>query len=183
VFNGAMAAGSLAWGLVAQETGVPGTLVLGAAGLLVVAWVFHRVKLPTGEADLQASNHWPEPMLTEAVQHDRGPVMVQIEYRIRKRDAAAFLRAMQHVAQERRRDGAYAWGVAEHTGEPERVIEWFMVESWVEHLRQHRRVSRADADMQSAALAFHIGPDKPVVHHFLALDHRSVHAATNKEPV
>jgi len=81
VFNGAMAAGSLAWGLIAQELGVPGTLLVGAAGLAVVAWVFHRVKLPMGEADLQASNHWPEPMLTEPVHHDRGPVMVQIEYR------------------------------------------------------------------------------------------------------
>ena len=177
VFNGAMAAGSLAWGLIAQELGVPGTLLVGAVGLITVAGIFHRVKLPTGEADLQASNHWPEPMLTEPVVHDRGPVMVQIEYRIRKHDTAAFLQAMRHVAQERRRDGAYAWGVAEHTGEPERVIEWFMVESWAEHLRQHRRVSKADADMQSEALAFHIGPGKPMVHHFLALDIRNPNAS------
>ncbi|APW37412.1 MFS transporter [Rhodoferax koreense] len=170
VFNGAMAGGSLCWGLVAQEIGVPSTLLAGAVGLLAVGCVFHRVKLPTGEADLQASNHWPEPMLTEPVAHDRGPVLVQIEYRIAKRDIPAFLFAMRHVAQERRRDGAYAWGVAEHTGEPERVVEWFMVESWAEHLRQHRRVSKADADMQGEALRYHQGPDKPVVHHFLALD-------------
>jgi len=45
-----------------------------------------------------------------------------------------------------------------------------MVESWAEHLRQHRRVSKADADIRARVLAFHIGPDKPVVHHFLALD-------------
>ncbi|PZQ01411.1 MAG: MFS transporter [Variovorax paradoxus] len=170
VFNGAMAGGSLAWGLVAQEVGVPMALLVGAAGLVVVAFIFHRVKLPTGEADLQAANHWPEPMLTEPVAHDRGPVVIQIEYRIRKHDIPAFLHAMQAVARERRRDGAYAWGVAEHTGEPERVIEWFLVESWAEHLRQHHRVSKADADMQAEAVRFHIGPDKPVVHHFLALD-------------
>ncbi|MEF7616975.1 MFS transporter [Aquincola sp. MAHUQ-54] len=170
VFNGAMAGGSLGWGLIAQEAGVPGTLLAGGAGLVVVALLFHRAKLPTGEADLQASNHWPEPMLTEPVAHDRGPVVVQVEYRIRKHDIPAFLHAMKQVAQERRRDGAYAWGVAEHTGEPGRVIEWFMVESWAEHLRQHQRVSKADADMQAAALRFHVGPEKPVVHHFLALD-------------
>ncbi|KQP37980.1 MFS transporter [Pseudorhodoferax sp. Leaf274] len=170
VFNGAMAGGSLAWGLVAQQVGVPMALLVGAAGLVVVAFVFHRVKLPTGEADLQAANHWPEPMLTEPVAHDRGPVVIQIEYRIRKHDIPAFLHAMQAVARERRRDGAYAWGVAEHTGQPERVIEWFLVESWAEHLRQHHRVSKADADMQAAAVRFHIEPDKPVVHHFLALD-------------
>ncbi|MGH6646858.1 MFS transporter [Aquabacterium sp.] len=169
VFNGAMAAGSLAWGLFAQEVGIPTTLLIGAGGLVLVSLVSHRVKLPTGEADLQASNHWPEPMLTEPVAHDRGPVVIQVEYKVRKHDIPAFLHAMRHVAQERRRDGAYAWGVAEHTSEPERVIEWFMVESWAEHLRQHRRVSKADADLQAEALRFHTGPDRPVVHHFLAL--------------
>jgi len=180
VFNGAMAAGSLAWGVFAQGAGIPVALLAGAAGLVVAALLFHRVRLPRGEADLQASNHWPEPLLAAPVAHDRGPVLIQVEYRIRARDRAAFLQAMQHVAQERRRDGAYAWGVAEHTGEPERVIEWFLVESWAEHLRQHQRVSRADADLQAEALRFHIGPEHPVVHHFLAMDLRHAGAA---EPV
>lgn len=169
VFNGAMAAGSLGWGLVAGQLGLATTLLIGAAGLVLVALVFHRVKLPTGEADLQPSRHWPEPLLAEPAAHDRGPVMVQVEYRIRKEDQSAFLQAMQLVAAERRRDGAYAWGVAEHSSESERVIEWFLVESWAEHLRQHDRVSQADADLQAQALRFHQGPDKPVVHHFLAL--------------
>ena len=102
--------------------------------------------------------------------------MVQIEYRVRRHDLPAFLQAMQHVARERRRDGAYAWGVAEHTGEPGRVIEWFLVESWAEHLRQHQRVSHAAADQQAEARRFHIGPEAPVVHHFLALDARGVAA-------
>jgi hypothetical protein len=139
-----------------------------------VVAVSYRIKLPTGEADLQASNHWPEPLLAEPVAHDRGPVMIQVEYQVGRQDLPAFIEAMQHVARERRRDGAYAWGIAEHTGEPGRVIEWFLVESWAEHLRQHQRVSRADADLQAQALRFHVGPERPVVHHFLALDAASV---------
>ena len=177
VFNGAMAGGSLGWGLIAQEIGVPTTLIVGAAGLALVAFVFHRIKLPTGEADLQASNHWPEPMLSAPVAHDRGPVMVQVEYRIRKEDQPAFLQALERVSLERRRDGAYAWGITEHTNEPERLMEWFLVESWAEHLRQHHRVSHADADLQNEAIRFHIGPGKPVVHHFLALDMKHARAA------
>jgi MFS family permease len=170
VFNGAMAGGSLGWGLIAQEVGIPAALLAGGVGLVAVGFLLHRVKLPKGEADLQASNHWPEPLLTEPVAHDRGPVLVQIEYQVAKADIPAFLHAMRHVAQERRRDGAYAWGVSEHTGEPGLVLEWFMVESWAEHLRQHQRVSKADADMQAEVLRFHSGPGKPVVHHYLALD-------------
>ncbi len=79
--------------------------------------------------------------------------MVQVEYRIRKEDRPAFLQAMKRLSLERRRDGAYAWGITEHTADPERVMEWFLVESWAEHLRQHHRVSKADADLQARRCA------------------------------
>lgn len=169
VFNGGMAAGSLGWGLVAQQIGVRGALATAALGLLVVGLLFHRVRLPAGDADLQASRHWPEPLLAEPVAHDRGPVMIQIEYRIRAEDRPAFLAAVRRLAPERRRDGAYAWGLHEHTADPQRIVEWFMVESWAEHLRQHHRVSQADADLQGEVVRYHIGPGQPEVHHFLAL--------------
>ena len=169
VFNGAMAAGSLAWGLTAQAVGVPAALVISAAGLAVLALLFHRVRLPAGEANLQPSNHWPEPLLAQPVAHDRGPVMVQIDYRVRAEDRPAFIAAMHKLSAERRRDGAYAWGLQEHTSEPERIMEWFLVESWAEHLRQHHRVSHADADLQGEVLRYHQGPQPPAVHHFLAL--------------
>ena len=169
VFNGAMAAGSLGWGLVAREIGVPHALVASAIGLALVALLFHRVRLPVGEADLQASNHWPEPLSAEPVAHDRGPVLVHVEYRVRRQDRPEFLAAMKRLSHERLRDGAYAWGVVEHTGDAERVVEWFFVESWAEHLRQHRRVSHADAELQNDVLRFHMGPDQPEVHHFLSL--------------
>ncbi|MBN8749924.1 MAG: MFS transporter, partial [Variovorax sp.] len=77
--------------------------------------------------------------------------------------------AVRRLAPERRRDGAYAWGLHEHTADPERIVEWFMVESWAEHLRQHHRVSHADADLQDEVVRWHIGPQRPEVHHFLAL--------------
>lgn len=71
VFNGAMAAGSLLWGLVAQELGVAATLLVGGVGLLAAGLLFHRLRLPTGEADLQPSNHWPEPLVNTPVENDR----------------------------------------------------------------------------------------------------------------
>lgn len=177
VFNGAMAAGSLGWGLVAQALGLPATLLIGAVGMLAAGWAMHRVRLPVGEADLMPSNHWAEPLLDQPVEHDRGPVLIQIEYRIRPADRPAFLSALNHLSHERRRDGAYAWGVVEDASQAERVVEWFLVESWAEHLRQHQRVSKADADLQQETLRWHTGPEKPVVQHFLALDpaHPSAH--------
>jgi predicted MFS family arabinose efflux permease len=169
VFNGAMTAGSLGWGLVAQQVGVRPALLFAAAALLVAGFVFNRIKLPAGEADLVASNHWPEPLTADPVEHDRGPVLILIEYRIAKDKQSAFLQSLDRLSQERRRDGAYSWGVTEDAADPERIVEWFMVESWAEHLRQHKRVSKADADLQRETASFHIGPNAPVVRHFLTL--------------
>jgi Transmembrane secretion effector len=48
-------------------------------------------------------------------------------------------------------------------------MQWFPVESWVERLRQHQRVSQADAYLQREVLKFHLGRQRPVLHHLLAL--------------
>lgn len=170
VFNGAMTAGSIAWGLVAQEIGIPAALVAGAIGLAAVALLLHRVKLPSGEVDLMPSNHWPEPLTATPVAHDRGPVIITIEYRVLRPDQPAFLAELQRFSASRRRDGAYAWGVSEDSADPETIVEWFFVESWAEHLRQHQRVSHSDADVQAGVLRFHQGVDRPRARHLLAMD-------------
>jgi MFS family permease len=170
VFNGAMTAGSLAWGAVAEAVGVPATLIIGAIGLLGVGIVFHRLKLPRGEADLMASNHWPEPLTAEMVHNDRGPVLVLIEYTVDTLDRVDFLKALARLSSERRRDGAYGWGVTEDAAHPGKMVEWFMVESWAEHLRQHKRVSKADADIQEEVRRFHRGAQPPAVRHLLSIN-------------
>lgn len=169
VFNGASAAGSLIWGLVAEAIGLRGTLVAAGAVLILVAFAAMRLRLPAGEADLTPSNHWPEPAFAEPIENDRGPVTITIDYRVAPDNRAAFLAAIGRLAQERRRDGAFLWGVSEDAEDPARIVEWFMVASWAEHLRQHKRVSRADADVQAELARFHIGPDRPVVRHLLGL--------------
>lgn len=173
VFNGAMTAGSLGWGAVATLIGVPFTLLTGAAGLVALGLVAHRLKLPKGEADLMPSRHWPEPLTAAPVEHDRGPVLIQIEYRISPEERADFLKALARLSAERRRDGAYAWGITEDAADPGLMLEWFQVESWAEHLRQHHRVSKADADIQAEVLRFHRGEGRPVVRHFLAFNYPS----------
>jgi MFS family permease len=170
VFNGAMTAGSLGWGAVGEAAGVPGALLIGAIGLLLAGFIMHRLKLPSGETDLVPSNHWPEPLVAEPVAHDRGPVLILIEYTVEKQHRRAFLHTLDQLSQERRRDGAYGWGVTEDSADPQKMVEWFMVESWAEHLRQHKRVSNADADLQGKVLAYHNGPEKPVVRHFLTIN-------------
>jgi hypothetical protein len=51
---------------------------------------------------------------------------------------------------------------------PGRYLETFLVESWLEHLRQHERVTVADRQIETSVGAYHLGDDPPAVNHFLA---------------
>ncbi len=178
-FNGALAVGSVSWGFAAQAIGTDAALLVAGTGLAVTAGLAYSATLPSGEGDLTPSLHWPEPALAEPVAYDRGPVLITVTYRIRQPDRASFLAVLERLSEERRRDGAYAWGVSEDAVDPERVVEWFFVESWAEHLRQHRRVSQADAAIQLEARRFHQGPPEPTVQHLLALNPRRSAALTS----
>jgi MFS family permease len=168
VFFGGMAFGGLLWGQVAEFTSTRSVLAMSAGLGLMTALFATRLPLPSGTDDLTPSMHWPEPAI-EGVANDSGPVMVMIEYRVAQPDVAEFSTAIEALGTTRRRDGAYAWGVFQDTDSPERFVEYFIVESWIEHLRQHRRVSKADALLQAAVKAHHEGPDPPKVSHLIAL--------------
>ena len=92
-----------------------------------------------------------------------------VEYRIRPQDRDAFLDVLAKLEHERRRDGAYSWGVFEDAAQAGRIVETFLVESWVEHLRQHERVTNADRLLQEAMQQFQI-EGSPKVTHFIAVD-------------
>jgi MFS family permease len=169
VFQGSMAAGSTLWGSVASRIGVPSTLLI-AAGLLIAASLILAWRFPLDRAstlDLAPSAHWPTPLIDGTVEHDSGPVLVTIEYRVDPAKVPAFFTAIQEMRRIRRRDGAIHWGVYEDTAQPGSVVETFTVESWLEHLRQHDRVTNADRVHQEALAAFHAGDTPPVVRHFV----------------
>ncbi|WP_369058255.1 MFS transporter [Caulobacter sp. 73W] len=167
VFQGAMTGGSLIWGSLAARTDVATALMIAAAGQILALVLALVWRLPSGEpADLTPSGHWAEPHTTGAEQGDR-PVMIEIEYRVAPDQMDAFAAALRRFRAVRRRDGAIRWDVWEDHAEPGRVIEAFVVESWLEHERQHARVTNADRVEQDLLNAFHIGDQPPVVRHLL----------------
>ncbi|MDB5860321.1 MAG: transporter [Ramlibacter sp.] len=169
VFNAAMTVGSLAWGAVAEFTGVASTLWISSGLLLASALLAPGLPLPRGDLDLQPANHWPEPSHLEADESTEGPVMVQVEYCVASAIRVRFLSLIHELGRSRKRDGAYDWGVAADPAHPEIIVEWFRVASWNEHLRQHRRVSAADAALQARVLACHSGSRPPLVRHLISV--------------
>jgi MFS family permease len=169
VFFGAMAAGSALWGAVASRAGMPLAFVVAAAGVLAAIPLARRFPVAGASGlDLAPSVHWPAPRIVGAVDHDRGPVMVTVEYRVTPERVAAFARDMDAVRTIRERDGAFFWGLFVDAADPGRHVESFLVDSWIEHLRQHARVTVADRAVLERVRTHHAGPDGPVVAHWLA---------------
>jgi MFS family permease len=170
VMFAAMTLGSAVWGEVAGIAGLPLAHFVAAAGALVAIAVTWRWMLQTGAGvDLTPSMHWPAPIVTQTVENDEGPVLVTVEYRIAAHtDREAFLTAIARLARERGRDGAYAWGIFEDVAHPGQFLETFLVESWLEHLRQHERVTNADRILQERVHHLLEGP--PKVRHLITVE-------------
>lgn len=167
-FQGAMTGGSILWGSLAASTSVPAALVVAGVGQAVALILAFRWRLPLDSAsDLAPSNHWAEPVVSIQPAEDRGPVLIEIEYRVEPARLAEFVSALRRFKSSRQRDGAIRWDVWEDVADPGRVIETFVVESWVEHQRQHARVTHADQLDQQLLHAFHVGDKPPVVRHLL----------------
>jgi len=169
VFFGSMSLGSVVWGQVAAFAGIPVALILAALLLLAVLALVRQVPLTSvGSLDLTPSAHWPAPIAPDDLDTDRGPVMILIEYRVKAEDTAAFLSALRRFSAERRRDGAVDWNVFQDSENDEAWTESFVVTSWLDHLRQHDRVTQSDADLQDEIRKFHQGDAPPRVRHLIA---------------
>lgn len=171
VFMGGMAGGSALWGQVANWGGIPRTLTIAAAGALLGIAATRKYRVGLHDViDLTPSMHWPTPMWSPELELERGPVMVTVEYRIDPARTREFTRAMRELRRVRRRDGAFMWELFQDVEVPGRMVESFMVESWIEHLRQHERVTVADRAVSEQTRAFHIGSEPPKVTHLVAVN-------------
>jgi predicted MFS family arabinose efflux permease len=168
VMFGALTIGSAIWGELAVLADLPAALLLAAAGATIGIPLTWRWKLQTGaNIDFSPSMQWPDPVTTHAIEADRGPVLVTVEYRIDPKNRIAFLHAVGQNSRERRRDGAYDWGIYEDSADEGRFIETFLTDSWLDHLRLHRRVTKADGISEQAVRRFQIG-DGPKTTHLIS---------------
>ncbi len=171
VLFGSMSAGSALWGQVGTRFGLPVAHFIAASALLAALPLLWRWKLQTGaDVDMAPSLHWPAPVLSGDVTADRGPVLVTVEYSVPAQNQRPFLDAMTELKRQRRRDGAYQWGIYQDAAEPEHFVETFHLTSWLEHLRQHERVTEADRRHQERIAALLVPGATPAISHLIAPD-------------
>ncbi len=169
---GGAAAGSLLWGQVAAWLDVRGA-VIAAAVFGVAVWAATRRLSVEGGADIDFTPAPRPGAAPDPVQHigpEEGPVMVTLEYQIDPARANAFADVMQRTRRARLRQGALSWGLFRDVAVPGRYVEYFVDENWVEHQRRLERFSAFDAGLREERLAFHLGPEPPVLRRYVADD-------------
>jgi predicted MFS family arabinose efflux permease len=161
VVFGTMTICSAAWGEIAARIGLAAALLIAAAGALAAIPLTWRWRLQQGAAlDLSPSQHWSLPETRQEIDHHRGPVLVKIEYRIDPKDRAAFLRALEELGFERRRDGAFAWGIFEDASDLGRYEEAYLIESWLELMHLRERVTNADRVLEEKIREMLLAPPR-----------------------
>lgn len=168
-FFGSLSLGSVFWGALAGQGGLSHALwVAGVATLAGTLCVPFFPLLAVEGLDLTPSLHWPDPGLEPA--DDREPVLVTIEYRVRPQQRAELLALLEALGRSRRRDGALSWQLIDDPDDPSRVIERFVSESRLAHLRQHQRVTEDDRQLQERIRALQDGEGLPRVRHQVGAD-------------
>ena len=170
LFQGSMAAGAFLWGTLASEIGVAYSLLAAAvllAASILLAFIYPLIIDP--DRNLDPSRHWPDPVLDQPVDGDDGPVLVTIEYEIDPALSEEFVGRLHMLRAIRLRDGAMRWRYWRDVAHRNLFIETFIVASWLEHLRQHDRVTEADRSIQAKVNELHVGRSRPLVRHWIAL--------------
>lgn len=166
---GGSAAGSVVWGQVASLYSVAGAVAAAAVLGPLVLLLTRRLSVDGGvDPDYSPAQPVGLPETLTDIGADEGPVMVTIEYQIDPQCAAEFAQVMQQTRRARLRQGALSWGLFRDTSVSGRYIEYFVDETWIEHLRRMERFSAADADLRARRLAFHLGGKDPNVRRYVA---------------
>jgi MFS family permease len=166
---GSFAVGSAFWGALSDLIGLTPALLAGAAGMAAGLLLVRPFPLRMGELEevTQAPlsqdlfvTHQPDP--------EAGPVAVEIGYRVRPEQTAAFLDEVSLLRGPRRRDGATFWRVYRDLGNRSRYVERFIVTNWAGYLHQRARATLADQELE-ARLREHLSPGEvPQVQHYIA---------------
>jgi len=167
--QGAVAAGGVLWGGLASMFGVPAALAVAALLMLASLAIAGRLPVSMGEEiELQPGRVVELPQAIEQPEPGAGPVAVEIVYRVDPARQAEFMSAAEALGSVRRRNGASVWRLYRDLSDPQRMLERFLVASWVDYQRQRARWTLADERVEEAVRAFQ-QPGEPVRSaHYLA---------------
>jgi hypothetical protein len=152
--QGGIAGASALWGVVGERWGLRVALWCGAASMLT-GFAAYRWRLAAADAvETDPISLWPHPKIAIDIDPNTGPALITVEYLIDPQRTEEFISVMRHQRIIRLRDGAVFWGLFVDANQPDRFVEYFVNETWLEHLRQHERLIASDAEYEERAKSF-----------------------------
>lgn len=153
---GAMAIGGGIWGALAEHLGLQQSLMLAALTLVLSLLLTRNGRLELGqEADYAAAIQPTDRLLVpEQLNPGPGPVSIELAYRVAVDERAYFIEIAYAVGKSRRRNGAKNWRLYHDLDEDGHYVERFIVESWLDYLRQQSRVTQADHALENRLSGF-----------------------------
>ncbi|WP_158750397.1 MFS transporter [Acidobacterium sp. S8] len=181
VFSSGMAIGSVIWGMIAEHISTPVSLTSAAIGLLVTIPIGSRLHVLRGEQpDLTPfRSKFLPPQLSIEPEMTDGPVRVLIDYLVDPKDYNAFVHAIHELKDIRLRDGAIRWGIFQDADNPRHLNETFVMESWIDYLRQRERFTASDRTIRDRVVSFHRGENPPRITHTLYAKERAEFKSDN----
>jgi MFS family permease len=183
VFAGGMAIGSVIWGLIAEHISTPVSLATAAAGLLVTLPVGLRLHVLRGEQpDLRPfRSKLLVPQVAIEPEMSDGPVRILIDYFVDPEDYNAFVHAIHELKDVRLRDGAIRWGIFQDADDPRHLNETFVMESWIDYLRQRERFTAWDRTVLDRVLSLHHSDQPPRITHTIYAKERAAVSSPKSE--
>lgn len=169
IFQGGMALGSVVWGLLAEHISTSKSLLFSGIGLFATIPLTRGYQLLRGKpADFTPFDlSRPAPQLVIEPNLDDGPVFLTIEYKVDKKNYDGFTRVIHQMRDVRMRNGAIRWGIFQDAARPERFVETFVMDSWLEYLRARERLTANDRAIRDKVQKFHKGEGQPPVSYML----------------
>ncbi|KCZ94267.1 MFS transporter [Hyphomonas johnsonii] len=164
---GGLAGGAALWGMIANAGGVAVALVVAGGYVLATSCIGSVAglrKLSTVENGPPPAR---DPIVQLALTGRSGPLVIEIEYRVRNEDARAFYHAMRDVRQSRERNGAYATALMRDISDPEVWLEKFTYATWNDYLRARDRPTTDDRAHRDRVVAYHVGDEPPKARRYL----------------
>ena len=166
VLFGSLGFGSLAFGLIGDHAGVVVALMIAGVAMALGAATIARWPFPDVSATDRTRWSWPEPRLASGLQPTNEAVMVTVTYTVPPDHEPEFVAAMEEMRLARLSTGAVQWGLFRDAEAPQQFTEFFVVDSWEEHLRQHReRLTVAERQVENRVQAYSVS--HPVAKHYL----------------
>lgn len=159
-----LAIGSFLWGHLAETMSVPGAILAAAIVMGISTFLLYHSQFPqvdSGGLRLVTRGKTMPPAV--AFDHERGDVVMSIEYVIPVERAAQFMALAEPLRHLRLRNGGRYWGLFRDLRDETLWREVLLIESWLQHLRMLDRMTLADKALIDRARELHEGDTPPRV--------------------